>query len=119
MLVYDVTQQESFQNIRQWIHDIHTHSTDLNINIMLIGNKCDMVNQKVIDTATGKALAQEYGIKFFETSAKADINVQESFNVLVKQVCDRLCLNPNVAEDEKAVDIRDGESTTKINKTCC
>ncbi len=44
---------------------------------MLIGNKCDCLDKKVVDNDRGKALADEYGIKFLETSAKNSINVEE------------------------------------------
>lgn len=88
-LVYDVTNMQSFENIRKWIQDVHTYA-ESSVNIVLIGNKCDLSDKKVVDPSRGKALAQEYGIEFYETSAKADINVQEAFTALVNQVCDRV-----------------------------
>jgi len=88
-LVYDVTMQSSFDNIRKWIQDVQTYA-ESSVNIVLIGNKCDLTDKRVVETEKGRELAKEYGIPFFETSAKADINVQEAFSALVKQVCDRL-----------------------------
>ena len=46
LLVYDVTDEKSFGNIRNWIRNIEQHATE-NVNKMLIGNKCDMVDKKV------------------------------------------------------------------------
>jgi len=89
LLVYDVTDEKSFLNIKNWIRNIEQHATD-SVDKMLIGNKCDMVDKKVIDTARGKALADEYGIKFLETSAKNSINVEEAFISLVKDIKKRL-----------------------------
>jgi len=89
LLVYDVTDEKSFGNIRNWIRNIEQHATE-SVNKILIGNKCDMVDKKVIDYERGKALADEYGIKFLETSAKNSINVEESFVTLAKDIKKRL-----------------------------
>jgi len=88
-LVYDVTHQASFDNIRKWIQDVGTYA-EQSVNIVLIGNKCDLSERRSISTEDGARLAKEYGIAFFETSAKQDINVQEAFGHLVKLVSDRL-----------------------------
>jgi len=78
LLVYDITDEQSFLNIRNWIRNIEQHASD-SVQKVLIGNKCDMVDDRVITNDRGKELADEYGIKFFETSAKTDTNVKESF----------------------------------------
>jgi len=92
LLVYDVTDEKSFNNIRNWIRNIEQHATE-SVNKILIGNKCDMVEKKVVDSARGKALADEYGIKFLETSAKNSINVEEAFITLAKDIKKRLIDN--------------------------
>lgn len=46
LLVYDITDKNSFNNIRQWISQIQLHA-DVNVNKILIGNKCDLVSQRV------------------------------------------------------------------------
>jgi Ras-related protein Rab-8A len=89
LLVYDVTDDKSFHNIRNWIRNIEQHASE-NVNKILIGNKCDLVDKKVIDTARGQALADEYGIKFMETSAKNSINVDDSFITLARDIKKRL-----------------------------
>ncbi|KAI3787688.1 hypothetical protein L2E82_00021 [Cichorium intybus] len=67
LLVYDGIDESSFNNIRNWIRNIEQHASD-NVNKILVGNKADMDERKrVVPTAKGQALADEYGIKFFET----------------------------------------------------
>jgi len=89
LLVYDVTDEKSFNNISNWIRNIEQHAPE-SVNKILIGNKCDMVEKKVVDSARGKALADEYAIKFLETSAKNSINVEEAFITLAKDIKKRL-----------------------------
>ena len=93
LLVYDVTDEQSFQNIRNWIRNIEQHAAD-NVDKILIGNKCDMMSEKLVETARGQALAEEYGIKFYETSAKSNINVVEAFTAIATDIKKRLMDNP-------------------------
>jgi len=94
LLVYDVTDEKSFGNIRNWIRNIEQHATE-SVNKMLIGNKCDMVDKKVIETERGQALADEYSIKFMETSAKNSINVDQAFINLAQDIKKRLIDSDN------------------------
>ena len=119
-LVYDVTNASSFENIRKWIQDVQTYA-ESSVNIVLIGNKCDLTDKRVVETEKGKELAKEFGIQFFETSAKADINVQDAFSALVKQVTDRLFAEGGTTKKGKGeegdkVELAGGEGG---GKKCC
>ena len=87
--MYDVTDETSFANIRNWMRNIEQHATD-NVNKMLIGNKCDMVDKKKVDSSRASALADEYEIKFLETSAKNNINVEQAFYTIARDIKRRL-----------------------------
>jgi len=104
LLVYDVTDDKSFANIRNWIRNIEQHASE-NVNKILIGNKCDLVDKKVVDTSRGKALADEFNIKFLETSAKNSINVDEAFISLAKDIKKRLIDNasPELGENNNVI----------------
>ncbi|XP_060195264.1 ras-related protein RABD2c-like [Lycium barbarum] len=78
IVVYDVTDQESFNNVKQWLSEIDRYASD-NVNKLLVGNKCDLTAQKVVSTETAQAFADEIGIPFMETSAKSATNVEEAF----------------------------------------
>lgn len=89
LLIYDVTDRRSFESIRNWISQIQQHA-DVHVNKILVGNKCDMLDEKVVSTEEGQKLAKEFGIDFWEASAKNDINVEQSFISIARQVKDRL-----------------------------
>ncbi|KAG8473767.1 hypothetical protein CXB51_036050 [Gossypium anomalum] len=98
LLVYDVTDESSFNNIRNWIRNIEQHASD-NVNKILVGNKADMDESKrAVPTSKGQALADEYGIKFFETSAKTNLNVEEVFFSIATDIKQRLTESDNKAE---------------------
>ena len=85
MLVYDVTQARSFENINKWLRNIDDHASN-DVVKMLIGNKCDMDDKRCITRARGEALAREHGIPFLETSAKSNINVEKAFFEMARLV---------------------------------
>uniref|UniRef100_A0A453C207 GTP-binding protein n=1 Tax=Aegilops tauschii subsp. strangulata TaxID=200361 RepID=A0A453C207_AEGTS len=78
IIVYDITDMESFNNVKQWLSEIDKYAND-SVRKLLVGNKCDLAESRVVDTAVAQAYADEMGIPFLETSAKESINVEEAF----------------------------------------
>ncbi|XP_077423244.1 ras-related protein Rab-8B [Vanacampus margaritifer] len=78
MLVYDITNEKSFENIKNWIRNIEEHATS-DVEKMILGNKCDMSDMRQVSKDRGEKLAIDYGVKFLETSAKTSLNVEEAF----------------------------------------
>ncbi|PNY07573.1 ras-related protein RABE1c-like [Trifolium pratense] len=112
LLVYDVTDEASFNStllsllasfcsdIRNWIRNIEQHASD-NVNKILVGNKADMDESKrAVPTSKGQALADEYGIKFFETSAKTNMNVEEVFFSIARDIKQRLADTDSKSEPQ-------------------
>jgi Ras-related protein Rab-8A len=85
LLVYDVCDEKSFNNIRSWYSNVQQHANE-NVVLVLVGNKSDMTEKRVISTDQGKALADELGIPFIEASAKNNSNVDETFYSLARRV---------------------------------
>lgn len=83
-MVYDVTKGETFANVKRWLHEID-QNCDL-VNRVLVGNKNDDPNQKVVLTEDAQRFATQMGIQLFETSAKDNINVEEMFLAVTKMV---------------------------------
>eukprot|EP00199_Chlamydomonas_sp_CCMP681_P006848 CAMPEP_0119104626 /NCGR_PEP_ID=MMETSP1180-20130426/2794_1 /TAXON_ID=3052 ORGANISM="Chlamydomonas cf sp, Strain CCMP681" /NCGR_SAMPLE_ID=MMETSP1180 /ASSEMBLY_ACC=CAM_ASM_000741 /LENGTH=287 /DNA_ID=CAMNT_0007089445 /DNA_START=216 /DNA_END=1083 /DNA_ORIENTATION=- len=110
LLVYDVTDEGSFNNIRNWMRNIEQHASDT-VNKILVGNKCDMADEKrAVQYSKGKALADEYGIRFFETSAKTKLNVEEVFTAIARDVMDRL----EAQDQQQQAAMQQHHSTTPI-----
>uniref|UniRef100_A0A1A8EL46 Ras-related protein SEC4 n=2 Tax=Nothobranchius korthausae TaxID=1143690 RepID=A0A1A8EL46_9TELE len=89
MLVYDITNEKSYDNIRNWIRNIEENAS-ADVERMVLGNKCDMNDQRQVSKERGEKLAIDYGIKFLETSAKSSINVENAFLTLARDIMVRL-----------------------------
>ena len=85
LLIYDITNKATFENITKWINDIR-QSRGKTLPIILCGNKCDLEDRRVIPTEMGKKKAEENGMSFIETSCKDGINIDEAFMELVKLI---------------------------------
>lgn len=94
IFIYSITDRKSFTDIEKMIRKYNEIKINSNIPLILIGNKCDIDDLQDIDNKfcrevsfnEGEKLAQRYGIKFFECSAKKNININESFNYLIDQI---------------------------------
>ena len=116
VLVYDVTDRRSFESIRNWISQIQQHA-DVHVNKILVGNKCDMLDEKVVSTEEGQKLASEFGMQFWETSAKNDVNVEQSFQSIAKSVKDRLLADGQTSGPQTNIRLTSNANATK--KGCC
>ena len=85
ILMYDITDRKSFESIPDWIKSVKD-AKGSNFPMILLGNKLDKEDVRVIKEKEGKELADEYKIKFFETSNKTGINIQEAGMALVNEI---------------------------------
>ncbi|KAN0009821.1 hypothetical protein ACTFIU_007128 [Dictyostelium citrinum] len=91
MIVYDCTNQESFDNLKFWINEVKTKSPHSNnSSIVIIGNKCDLVNDIKVDPIKAKQFCDSVSIPSFQNvSAKDSININEPFEILFKQIIEK------------------------------
>uniref|UniRef100_V9LBN5 Ras-related protein Rab-13 n=1 Tax=Callorhinchus milii TaxID=7868 RepID=V9LBN5_CALMI len=85
ILVYDITDEKSFENIQNWMKSIKENAS-ATVERMLLGNKCDMENKRKVTKERAEKLAKDHGIRFFETSAKSSLNVAEAFQSLASDI---------------------------------
>lgn len=85
ILVYDITRQETFNNIRKWLRYVDEHASN-NVQRLLLANKCDAEDERMVWKDQGARLAAEKSIKFYETSAQSDINIDEAFTEICRQI---------------------------------
>ena len=130
ILVYDVTDYNSFRNVNSWIDSIK-ENTDNKIEYIILGNKIDLNNKKV-SKEDAKELETKFGVNVFEVSAKSGENVEEAIMKLVSKIIeknsdilDNKNSNSKKPEDDKLV-IPLINNTTKIknkenskNNSCC
>ncbi|XP_042483396.1 ras-related protein RABD1-like isoform X1 [Macadamia integrifolia] len=117
IIVYDVTEMESFNNVKQWLNEIDRYAND-SVCKLLVGNKCDLVDEKVVDTQTAKAFADELGIPFLETSAKDAINVEQAFLTMAAEIKKRVGNQPS-ANKKPANTVQMKGQPIQQKSNCC
>ncbi|KAL5579393.1 hypothetical protein UlMin_011835 [Ulmus minor] len=117
IIVYDVTDEESFKNVKVWLQEIDKYTSG-NVNKLLVGNKCDLTDKKVISYETGKAFADEVGIPFLETSAKNATNVEQAFLTMVAEIKNRMASQPATSGDKPAMVRMQGQPVGQ-KSSCC
>jgi len=93
IIVYDVTDQQSFENVKQWLNEIDRYASDSVVKL-LVGNKCDLSSNRVVSFEAGKAFADEIGVPFLETSAKNATNVEDAFMTMSAEIKKRVASQP-------------------------
>eukprot|EP01094_Clydonella_sp_ATCC50884_P009774 TRINITY_DN192_c0_g1_i6.p1 TRINITY_DN192_c0_g1~~TRINITY_DN192_c0_g1_i6.p1 ORF type:complete len:205 (+),score=82.01 TRINITY_DN192_c0_g1_i6:85-699(+) len=91
IVVYDVTDQVSFNNVKQWLQEIDRYACE-SVNKLLVGNKSDLSTKKVVDYNTAKEFADGLAIPMLETSAKNATNVEEAFETMTREIKSRVSL---------------------------
>jgi GTPase SAR1 family protein len=138
LLVYDVTDERSFNSkpfapkskprgygtnssyadIRTWFSNVEQHATE-GVNKILIGNKCDWEDKRVVSTERGQQLADELGIPFLEVSAKNNINVEKAFYSLAADIKKRIVDTSKSEAPSQGVDVSAQGNGAGLSGKCC
>uniref|UniRef100_A0A8C8FPB5 ZRAB1B, member RAS oncogene family a n=1 Tax=Oncorhynchus tshawytscha TaxID=74940 RepID=A0A8C8FPB5_ONCTS len=117
IVVYDVTDQESYNNVKQWLQEIDRYASE-NVNKLLVGNKCDLTTKKVVDYTTAKEFADSLAIPFLETSAKNATNVEQAFMTMAAEIKKRMGPGATVGGDKPNLKI-DSTPVRQSGGGCC
>jgi Ras-related protein Rab-1A len=93
LIVYDITNRNSFNNLNSWIDLVSQHNQNTACNF-IVGNKCDLNNQRAIDIEEGKKFAFSKKFNFMETSAKNNINIDIAFQIFTLKLVDYFNIKP-------------------------
>lgn len=119
IIVYDVTDRQSFQNVEHWLKEIDKYATG-NVNKLLVGNKSDLQSKKVVSYEEAKEFADKHGFKFLETSAKNSHNVEQSFQTMATEIKNRVkSAGPQAGTRPQAARIRPGQPVRSGSSSCC
>ncbi|KAH9389001.1 Ras- protein Rab-27A, partial [Tyrophagus putrescentiae] len=90
LILFDLTSEKSFLNIRNWLEQLRTHAYSSSPEIVLCGNKVDLFDKRVISEERARLEAEKYGFPYFETSAATGQNVAKAVETLLDMVMNRM-----------------------------
>ena len=126
LVIYDITQKETFANIEKWVNDLKCKG-DPKITIIIIGNKNDLEEKRQISKEQGEEKAKSFGCAFLETSAFSGDNIEKAFEMMVKEIYDKFTSDIGGDDEEELDSNQKGEDLKleKVNsdnnekKKCC
>jgi len=121
IIVYDVTDPDSFNNVRKWMQEIDRYASE-SVRKLIVGNKSDL--EKRVDTAMAKEFADSMNVQFLETSAKNASNVEKAFLAMAQEIVDtvaddKMSSKTQTTTGSKPVTIKGGKNLAQTNKKCC
>ena len=111
VLIYDITNKKTFDNVRSWITSIE-EETSKKIILILVGNKADLKDERKVQKEEGEDMAKEFNLPFFESSAQSGLNVKSVFETLAKLIVEKKAQSAN--QGQKLTNIKNVEK-----KKCC
>ena len=86
LLMYAINSRKSFANVNAYLDRIYRIKDSNDVPVIVVGNKCDLEDERTVSTAEAKQWAEGFGIHHFETSAKARINVKDPFLQVAREI---------------------------------
>ena len=112
LVVYDITNENSFTNLKTWVKSIK-EECGKSMQMIIVGNKCDLNDQRVIDKQKALEYAEEEKVEYIETSSKTGENVQKA----ISQLCEKVLENNEMGAEFSFT--LDASSFAKNNKRKC
>ncbi len=92
IVVYDITDKDSFAKVTEWMSEVDKHASE-NISRILVGNKVDLEDKREVTYQEAKELADNFNVKFIETSAKEAKNVEDAFLNITREIKSKVQVN--------------------------
>ncbi|CCE62671.1 hypothetical protein TPHA_0D00270 [Tetrapisispora phaffii CBS 4417] len=123
IIVYDVTDQESFNSVKMWLQEIDRYATSTVLKL-LVGNKSDMTDKRVVEYDVAKEFAEQNKMPFLETSALDSTNVEEAFLTMARQIKESISHQQQIemksGNDDKSGNVNlKGQSLAASSSSCC
>nr|CAD7448294.1 unnamed protein product [Timema bartmani] len=90
LLLFDLTNEQSFLEIRNWLDQLRTHAYCDDPDVILCGNKCDLEDKRVVSEQAAQDMADKYGLVYVETSAVTGMNVSLAVELLLERIMQRM-----------------------------
>ena len=128
-IVYDITNEQSFEKVEEWYQRVKENANK-EVSLILVGNKCDLENKRVISRDKGEEKAKNLNCPFFETSALSEVNIKEIFNEMLNNIYEKNG-NELIEEDDndserktsilpqRAIEIAPAKKEKDEKKGCC
>jgi len=117
ILMYDITKKNTFDSIKDWYNSIKEVVEDF--NLILIGNKCDLKDQRNVSEEEGLKEAEKYKIEYFEASAKEGINVEKSIDELLKKIIAKKKEKFKNKKENNKMQLDAKKNASKKKHKCC
>ena len=122
-IVYDITNEATFQSVDKWFEQAQKEASK-DISIILVGNKCDLENERKISKEKGEEKAKNFNCPFFETSALSKIKIDDIFNEMLNNIFEKTGGAKNDEDDDIEL-INENDNPIDLNaneppkKGCC
>ena len=128
-IVYDITNEQTFEKVGEWYQRVKENANK-EVSLILVGNKCDLENKRVISRDKGEEKAKNLNCPFFETSALSEVNIKEIFNEMLNNIYEKNG-NELIEEDDndserktsilpqRAIEIAPAKKEKDEKKGCC
>ncbi|KAI9359784.1 ras family protein [Pilaira anomala] len=111
IVVYDVTDNESFENVKEWLREIERYGSE-GVNRLLVGNKSDLTDKRQVTLSAAKKWADSVNIPILETSAKNSSNVEQAFLTMARQIKEKMAIlgQDNIGNNTSKIRVTQGTS---------
>ena len=117
LIVYDITDKETFNNVSEWIKKLKEIEPDA--EMIIVGNKEDLQEERKVNPETVALVAERYNCEYIEVSAKSNKNIKEVFDMMARKIYQKEVLNPSESQRELNILLSQPLDDEDTKKKCC